>query len=235
MRVALTTERQIDPAKRTRRGRPAFRMSSAGKGDVVLKCQSRLEWLFAMLFVLHPGISEIYFQPLIVNLTRSKVYRKKIKLDPRYKYYIPDFLIVVNGKEFIVEVKSAALLGMTNKDFDQIQEIFEKNAIGFCKLTELDLGEAENNIRILYEYCVHDADSVTTWSNDLKSLLETHQGINHVKELAGLLEPVNWYVCAGILRGVISFDLLNWDLMGMNFPIVQTYGSLKHLEVISFV
>jgi len=167
------------------------------------------------------------------------VYRKKVKLDARYKYYIPDFLIVVNGKEFIVEVKSAALLGMSNKDFDQIERVLAKDGIGFCILTDLDLGKAENNIRILYEYCVHDAGSVTTWSNDLKSLLETHQAsmlrINQVNDLAGLLEPVNWYVCAGILRGVISFDLLNWDLMGMNFPVVQTYGSLKHLEVISFV
>lgn len=210
-------------------------MSSAGKGDVVLKCQSRLEWLFAMVFVLHPGISEIYFQPLIVNLTKKKVYRKKVKLDARYKYYIPDFLIVVNGKEFIVEVKSAALLGMTNKDFDQIEEIFAKSGIGFCKLTELDLGKAEINIRILYEYYVHNADSVAAWANDLKRILETHQGINNVSDLAGLLDPVNWYVCSGILRGVISFDLLNWDLLSMSFPVVQAYGDLKHLEVISFV
>ena len=139
MRVAPSTERQIDPAKRTRRGRPAFRMSSAGKGDVVLKCQSRLEWLFAMVFVLHPGISEIYFQPLIVNLTKKKVYRKKIKLDAKYKYYIPDFLIVVNGKEFIVEVKSAGLLGMSNKDFEEIKNILEKDGVGFCILTDSDI------------------------------------------------------------------------------------------------
>lgn len=235
MRVAPSTERQIDPAKRTRRGRPAFRMSSAGKGDVVLKCQSRLEWLFAMVFVLHPGISEIYFQPLIVNLTKKKVYRKKVKLDARYKYYIPDFLIVVSGKEFIVEVKSAALLGMSNKDFDQIERVLAKDGIGFCILTDLDLGKAENNIRILYEYCVHDAGSVTAWANDLKHLLETRQDINSVSDLSGLLDSVNWYVCSGILRGVISFDLLNWDLMGMSFPVVQAYGDLKHLEVISFV
>lgn len=235
MRVAPSTERQIDPAKRTRRGRPAFRMSSAGKGDVVLKCQSRLEWLFAMVFVLHPGITEIYFQPLIVNLTKKKVYRKKVKLDARYKYYIPDFLIVVNGKEFIVEVKSAALLGMSNKDFDQIERVLAKDGIGFCILTDLDLGKAENNIRILYEYYVHDAGSVTAWANDLKHLLETRQDINSVSDLSGLLDSANWYVCSGILRGVISFDLLNWDLMGMSFPVVQAYGDLKHLEVISFV
>lgn len=235
MRVAPSTERQIDPAKRTRRGRPAFRMSSAGKGDVVLKCQSRLEWLFAMVFVLHPGISEIYFQPLIVNLTKKKVYRKKIKLDAKYKYYIPDFLIVVNGKEFIVEVKSAGLLGMSNKDFEEIKSILEKDGVGFCILTDLDLGKAENNIRILYEYCVHDADSVSGWAKDLKHILEINKNINNVSDLAGLLESVNWYVCAGILRGVISFDLLNWNLMDMNFPVVQAYGDLKHLEVISFV
>lgn len=236
MRVAKPSERPIDPARRTRRGRPAFRMSSGGKGDAVLKCQSRLEWLFAMAAVIHPRVSEIYYQPLVVNLTTGTVHREKIKMKPECKYYVPDYLLVVDGKEYIIEVKSAALLAMSNKDFESIREILARHALRFALLTDLDLRSAENNIRILYEYAIHDdPSSITAWADALGNLLENSSHISVAQDLVGLIDPINWYVCAGILRGVIKFDIFNWQLLGMNFPVERAFGDQQSLEVMHFV
>lgn len=234
-RVSDPKDRPIDPAKRTRRGRPAYRMSSAGKGDVVLKCQSGLEWLFAMAAVIHPQVSEIFFQPMVINLTTGEISKKKIKLDPKCKYYIPDYLLVINGKEWVIEVKAHALLKMSKKDYEQIRLLLLKNGKRFVILTDLDLSSAEKNIKILYEYSVHsDQEMITSWANNLEQVLDRVPSGAIAKDISKWLVPANWYVCAGIIKGSISFDMFRDDLMAMDFGLERACGDLSHLEAMHF-
>lgn len=235
MRVSDPKDRPIDPAKRTRRGRPAYRMASAGKGDVVLKCQSGLEWLFAMAAVIHPQVKEIFFQPMVINLTTGEISKNKIKLDPKYKYYIPDYLLVINGNEWVVEVKAHALLKMSKKDYEEIRLLLLKKGKRFVILTDLDLSSAENNIKILYEYIVHsDQYIITSWANDLEQLLDRVPSGGIAKDISKWLAPVNWYVCAGIVKGLIKFDMFRDNLMEMNFTLERAFGNLSHLEAMHF-
>lgn len=235
VRVSDPKDRPIDPAKRTRRGRPAYRMSSAGKGDVVLKCQSGLEWLFAMAAVIHPQVTEIFFQPMVINLTTGEISKKKIKLDQKCKYYIPDYLLVISGKEWVVEVKAYALLQMSKKDYEQIRLLLLDKGKRFVVLTDIDLSNAENNIKILYEYIVHsDQDMISRWAVDLERVLEKVPSGAMAKDLFEWLKPVNWYVCAGLINGSIKFDMFKHDLMSMDFTLERAYGDLSHLEAMTF-
>lgn len=235
MRVSDPKDRPIDPAKRTRRGRPAYRMSSGGKGDVVLKCQSGLEWLFAMAAVIHPQVSEIFFQPLVINLTTGEISKKKIKLDKKCKYYIPDYLLVINGKEWVIEVKAHALLKISKKDYEQIRMLLLKNGKRFVILTDLDLSSAEKNIKILYEYIVHsDQDMIASWANDLEQVLDRVPSGGIAKNISKWLTPANWYVCAGIIKGSIKVDMFKDDLMEMDFVLERACGDLTHLEAMHF-
>lgn len=235
MRVSDPKDRPIDPAKRTRRGRPAYRMSSGGKGDVVLKCQSGLEWLFAMAAVIHPQVTEIFFQPMVINLTTGVISKTKIKLDSKCKYYIPDYLLVINGKEWVIEVKAHALLMMSKKNYEEIRLLLLQSGRRFVILTNLDLKSAESNIKILYEYIAHsDQDMIASWANDLEQVLDRVPSGAIAKDISEWLAPVNWYVCAGIIKGSIKFDMFKEDLMAMDFALERACGDLSHLEAMHF-
>lgn len=224
-----------DVAKRTKRGRKAYVMCSAKNGHVEIRLESRLEQSVAQALELDPRVRAYHAQPFTLDLaTGERLAAKPLKKPQGAVYYTPDFSVDLDDLQVVLEVKPRAFVQEHRKRLEQVRGALLKQGLRFIVVTEDDFaGHYLRNTQLFIPYLVQAAQALPGWAEPLQKR-PAHTLLGPVRQLLVGDVPANYQLAAGMLLGVITFDLVRHQFERMDFDIAPAFGSLSAFEVLRY-
>ncbi|MFV3412995.1 Tn7 transposase TnsA N-terminal domain-containing protein [Pseudomonas sp. NY15436] len=232
---ALSPSHSRDVARRTHRGRKAFVMCSPKNGRVEIRLESRLEQSVAQALELDPRVRSYRTQPFTLELSSGRLLPERPKhREGAQTFYTPDFVVDVNGLEVVVEVKPEALVERHREWFAHLKGQFLALGQRFVVISEADLpAPYRRNLQLLLPFVTQAHSHLTGWAAPL-SVRAPEQLRGPVNQVLAGLTPANYYLGAGLLLGVLRFDLCEHWLEHMDFMVEPAFGSLGVFEVLRY-
>ena len=224
-----------DVAKRTKRARRAYVMCSAKNGNVEIRLESRLEQSVAQALELDPRVRAYRAQPFTLDLATGDVLLAKHQIKPQGAlYYTPDFSVELVDLQIVLEVKPRAFLAEHTELLGKVRSALIKKGMRFVVICDDDFhGHYLRNIQLLLPYLTQAAAALQGWAAPLQRLSSDRlKGPVRQTLEAGTL--ANYQVAAGVLLGIITFDLERHLFEEMDFEIAPAFGSLSAFEVICY-
>lgn len=231
----LSPSHSRDVARRTHRGRKAFVMCSPKNGRVEIRLESRLEQSVAHALELDPRVRSYRTQPFTLNLVNGRLLAERpSRREAPQTLYTPDFVADVNGLDVVIEVKPAAFLEEHREQFARLRSHFLALGRRFVVISEADLPPAyQRNLAVLLPFVTQAYSHLPTWAEPL-SRRTPEQLRGPLGEVLAELSPANHYLGAGLLLGVLRFDLCEHWLERMDFWVEPAFGSLGVFEVLRY-
>lgn len=224
-----------DVAKRIRRAGRAYVMCSAKNGHVEIRLESRLEQSVAQALELDPRVSAYRAQPFTLDLASGDLLPKKHLIKPQgVLYYTPDFSVELADLQIVLEVKPRSFLEEHRELLGKVRSALIKKGKRFIVISEDDFsGHYLRNIQLLIPYLTQASHTLPRWAAPLQRLTPD-QLKGPVRQALDAGTPANYQVAAGVLLGIIKFDLALHLFEQMDFEISPAFGSLSVFEVICF-
>ena len=224
-----------DVAKRTQRSRRAYVMCSAKNGFVELKLESRLEQSVAQALELDPRVRAYRAQPFTLDLaTGERLAAKHLKKPPGAVYYTPDFAVDLDDLQIVVEVKPCAFVQEHRALLEEVRDALRQQGLRFIVITEADFtGHYLRNVQLFMQYLTQAAPALPGWIAALQTRDPQALRGPVTQVLTGDV-PLNYQLAAGVLLGLLKFDLIRHQFERMDFNIAPAFGSLSAFEVIRY-
>lgn len=224
-----------DVAKRVRRAGRAYVMCSAKNGNVEIRLESRLEQSVAQALELDPRVRAYRAQPFTLDLATGDLLPEKHLIKPQGTlYYTPDFSVELADLQIVLEVKPRAFLEEHGELLGKVRSALMRKGMRFIVICDNDFhGHYLRNIQLLIPYLTQAAHSLPLWAASLQRLTSDHL-VGPVGEVLVAGTPANYQVAAGVLLGIIKFDLERHLFERMDFEIAPAFGSLEAFEVIRY-
>lgn len=224
-----------DVAKRTKRSRRAYVMCSAKNGHVEIRLESRLEQSVAQALELDPRVRAYRAQPFTLDLATGDLLPKKHLIKPQGTlYYTPDFSVELADLQIVLEVKPRAFLEEHRELLGKVRSMLVSKGMRFIVICDDDFtGHYLRNIQLLIPYLTQAAHALQAWAAPLQSLTPERL-VGPVGEVLVDGTPANYQVAAGVLLGIIKFDMALHLFERMDFEIAPAFGSLSAFEVIRY-
>ncbi|WP_254797428.1 hypothetical protein [Geopseudomonas aromaticivorans] len=223
-----------DVAKRTKRPRRAYVMCSPKSGFVEVRLESRLEQSVAQALELDPRVRAYRAQPYTLDLLTGE----RLAAQPASKKstvsYTPDFEAEVGELVVAIEVKPRAFLKRHAELFERVRVVLRRQGVRFLVVSEESFpGHYLRNIALLMPYLSQASQALEGWAAPLQRR-SPEELSGPVAEVLEGLEPANYHVAAGVLLGVIQFDLVQHLFEQMDFILAPAFGALNAFEVIRY-
>jgi len=224
-----------DVAKRTKRARRAHVMCSPKNGFVEIRLESRLEQSVAQALELDPRVRAYRAQPFTLDLATGERLAAKHLIKPSGAvYYTPDFAVDLDDLQVVVEVKPHAFVQEHRVLLEEVREALQQQGLRFIVITEADFtGHYLRNAQLFMQYLAQAAPSLPIWAAALQARDPQALTGPVTQVLTGDVPP-NYQLAAGVLLGLIKFDLVRHLFEHMDFDIVPAFGSLSAFEVIRY-
>ena len=224
-----------DVAKRSKRARRAHVMCSPKNGFVEVRLESRLEQSVAHALELDPRVRAYRAQPFTLDLSTGERLAEKHPIKPSGAvYYTPDFVVDLDDLQIVVEVKPSAFVQEHKALLESVREALRQQGLRFIVITEADFtGHYLRNAQLLMQYLAQAAPSLPSWAAALQAR-DPHVLTGPVTQVLTGDVPLNYQLAAGVLLGLIRFDLVRHLFEHMDFDIVPAFGSLSAFEVIRY-
>lgn len=224
-----------DVAKRVRRARRAYVMCSAKNGNVEIRLESRLEQSVAQALELDPRVRAYRAQPFTLDLATGDLLSDKHLIKPQGTlYYTPDFSVELADLQIVLEVKPRAFLEEHRELLGKVHSALIRKGMRFIVISEDDFnGHYLRNIQLLMPYLTQAAQALPAWAAPLQRR-RPEQLMGPVEQVLLAGTPANYQVAAGVLLGIIKFDLELHLFERMDFEIAPAFGSLSAFEVIRY-
>lgn len=222
-------------AKRTRRAGRAYVICSIKNGGREVRLESRLEQSIARALELDPRVTSYRSQPFTVELSTGALLTEKPSRKPKdAQYYTPDFEVTLPHLDVIVEVKHSKWVAQHTDLFSRVHSVLKQHGKRFIVVTEDSMpGHLERNIEMFSPYISQVREQLLNWAEVLTgSSPDALRGHVHTLPRGG--QPLNYIVAAGVLLGLIKFDLRADLFEHLDFEIEPAFGCLDAFEVIDF-
>lgn len=231
--VVMKTDKQSpafarNVARRTRRAGRAYVMCSPLNGSTDVRFESRLELAVAQLLELDPRVNGYRAQPYTLSF--------EMELDGvvKRRLYTPDFELEVGGITVVIEVKPQRWVDEHAALFARAQSELLKSGKRFLVVTEQSFtGHVQRNVEVLLGFYTQAGASLQEWAAPLL-LKGTDELSGHVSRVAEGDLPSNYVAAAGVLLGILRFDMTNDLFETMDFDVWPTQGDLCGFEVLSY-
>ncbi|WP_231118571.1 Tn7 transposase TnsA N-terminal domain-containing protein [Pseudomonas putida] len=224
-----------DVAKRSKRARRAHVMCSPKNGFVEIRLESRLEQSVAQALELDPRVRAYRAQPFTLDLTSGeRLAAKSPHKPPGAVYYTPDFIVDLDDLQVVVEVKPSAFVEKHRALLAEVRGALLKQGLRFCVITEADFqGHYLRNAQLFLQYLAQAAPALPKWAAALQ-VRDPHALTGPVSQVLAGDVPLNHQLAAGVLLGLVQFDLVRHPFEHMDFDIAPAFGSLSAFEVIRY-
>lgn len=222
-------------AKRTKRVGRAYVMCSPKNGFMEIRMESRLEQAIAQSLELDPRVRRYRSQPFTLNLATNELLTEIPKRKPEGAvYYTPDLVCELADVVVVIEAKPLAFVSKNEELFERVRACLLKHGMRFVVLSEdAFAGHTTRNIELLMQYQTQARDALPSLAEPLMQRVPQDL-IGHVSQVMATLSPANHHVAAGLLLGVIQFDLAAHLFEKMDFTLAPAYGSLLAFEVLNY-
>jgi hypothetical protein len=222
-------------AKRTKRARRAYVMCSAKNGFLEIRLESRLEQSVAQALELDPRVRAYRAQPFTLDLATGDLLPEKHLIKPQGTlYYTPDFSVELDDLQIVLEVKPRAFLEEHRELLGKVRSMLVSKGMRFIVISEDHFtGHYLRNIQLFMPFLTQAAHSLSAWAVPLQ-LLTPEQLNGPVLQALDTGVPANYQVAAGVLLGIIKFDMALHLFERMDFEIAPAFGSLSAFEVIRY-
>lgn len=229
LRTSSTTR---DVSRRTHRGRKAYVMQSVKTG-LEIRLESAGELAIAKLLDLDPRSRDLNAQGHTFDLASGEIYAAlpdSKAADSRYYTY--DLSNRVGEIRYIYEVKPQRFCQRHEALFNKVEAFCRAKGMRFVVLSREEFGDQLlKNIEVLHQFH-RQASSYLANLAEAVDGLSTKQG--HVRQVLKSLEPMNHYLIAALLYGVLKVDLSSSSILSMDFHVVPAHGELSMLQVVSY-
>tara|TARA_R110000751_G_scaffold307870_1_gene433435 strand:- start:7911 stop:8615 length:705 start_codon:yes stop_codon:yes gene_type:complete len=219
-------------ARRTNRGRKAYVMKSV-KNGLEIRLESQDELALARVLDLDPRGSQLYAQSETFDLVSGEVYHALP--DSKHedsRYYTPDLIDVIFGIKYVFEVKPQRFLLAHQELFDAVGNFCLHKGMRFVVISKENLGSTLlNNVALLHQFARQCKETLPAWAEAVDKLPVKN---GHVRQVLDGLDPLNYYLVAAILQGVLTADLRKNNLASMDFCVEPAHGDLKGLEFVKY-
>ena len=224
-----------DVAKRTHRGRKAYVMCSPKNGSVEVRLESALEQQIAQAFELDPRVKAYRAQPFMLDLsTGERLARKPQRKPLDAVYYTPDFAVDIPGLDLVVEVKPHQHLAAHAELHNEVRRCLLAQGTRFMTLSEQTLPPCYlRNLQVLLPYLKQPEEVLQGWASALLAR-DPEQLHGPVRSVLQGLNPLSYYVVAGVLLGILQVDPQQHLLESLDFNVAPALGSLAAFEVIDY-
>lgn len=218
-----------DVARRTNRGRKAYVMKSV-KSGLEIRLESRDELMLAKVLDLDPRGSQLRAQAMTFDLVRGEVLTALPTAKHRdSQYYTPDLSDVIDGIEYIFEVKPKRYCSQHKGLFERVSDFCQRHGIKFRVLCKEDFTETFLvNMNVLHQFARQCAQQLPGWAQKVSQI---NNKTGYVRDVLCGLEPNNYFLLAGLLSGVLKMDLNKALIQSMDFDVYPGNGDLDMLEV----
>jgi len=224
-----------DVARRTKRIRRAYVMCSAKNGHVEIRLESRLEQSVAQVLELDPRVRSYRAQPFTLEFSSNELLPRKHAVKPQDAiYYTPDFSVQLEDLQIVLEVKPRAFLEKHSELLENVRSALLRKGMRFVVLCEDHFrGHYLRNIQLLLPYLTQAAHFLPVWAAHLQNLRPSELS-GPVREVLHAGPLANYQLAAGLLLGIVRFDLEAHLFERMDFDISPAFGSLSDFEVIRY-
>lgn len=224
-----------DVAKRVRRAGRAYVMCSAKNGHVEIRLESRLEQSVAQVLELDPRVRAYRAQPFTLEFSSNELLPHKFMVKPQDAiYYTPDFSVQIQDLQIVLEVKPRAFVEEHAELLAKVHKALLKKGMRFVVICEDHFrGHYLRNIQLLLPYLTQAAQDLPLWAAPLQDLKPSELS-GPVREVLIAGTPANYQLAAGLLLGIVRFDLEVHLFERMDFEILPAFGSLSAFEVICY-
>lgn len=222
-------------AKRTKRVGRAYVMCSPKNGFMEIRMESRLEQSIAQSLELDPRVRRYRSQPFTLNLATGELLTEIPKRKPDGAvYYTPDLVSELDDVVVVIEAKPLAFVSKNEELFERVRACLLKHGMRFIVLSEdAFAGHTMRNVELLTQYLTQARDALPILAEPLMQRAP-HELTGSVSHVMVSLFPANHHVAAGLLLGVIRFDLAAYLFEKMDFTLTPAYGSLSAFEVLNY-
>ncbi|WP_449104449.1 TnsA endonuclease N-terminal domain-containing protein [Pseudomonas mohnii] len=224
-----------DVAKRVRRAGRAYVMCSAKNGNLEIRLESRLEQSVAQALELDPRVRAYRAQPFTLDLATGDLLPEKHLIKPQGTlYYTPDFSVELADLQIVLEVKPRAFLEEHKELLGKVRSMLISKGMRFIVISEDHFtGHYLRNIQLFMPFLTQAAHSLSAWAAPLQRCTP-EQLKGPVRQALDTGTPANYQVGAGVLLGIIKFDMALYLFERMDFEIAPAFGSLSAFEVIRY-
>lgn len=222
-------------AKRTRRAGRAYVICSIKNGGREVRLESRLEQSIAQALELDPRVSSYRSQPFTLDLSTGALLTEKPSRKPKdAEYYTPDFEVVIERLDVVLEVKPRKWIRQHELFFSRVRSALQEHGKRFIVVSEDALpGHFIRNLQMFSPYITQVRGQLLNWAEVLTGC-SPEELRGHVDSLPRNGQPLNHIVAAGVLLGLMKFDLRADLFERLDFEIEPAFGCLDAFEVIDF-
>ncbi|WP_273233607.1 hypothetical protein [Pseudomonas kuykendallii] len=221
-----------DVSRRVRRGRKAYVMKSVKTG-LEIRLESAGELLIAKALDLDPRGKNLVAQAQTFDLASGEIYSTlPASKASNSRYYTYDLSNQVGDIRYIYEVKAERFAQRHAELFSEVKDFCRARGMRFLVLTREGIGEQLlKNIELLHQF-QRQANAHLSGLAQVVDALLVKEG--HVSEVLKGLEPLNHYLIAGLLNGVLKADLSKVSLLSMDLCVEPAHGELAALQVVTY-
>lgn len=197
--------------------------------------ESRLEQQIAQALELDPRVSVYRAQPFTLDLSTGERLLRKPKGKPSGAiYYTPDFALEIPGMEVVMEVKPSHFVAANADLLHDVRECLLNQGTRFMTVSEQTLPPSyQRNLEVLQPYLKQPASTLHSLGSALLAR-GPERLCGDVRTVLQGLSPLSHYAVAGVLLGILQFDLQLNLLERLDFEVGPACGSLAAFEVIDF-
>ncbi|WP_040266581.1 hypothetical protein [Pseudomonas rhodesiae] len=203
------------------------------KTGMEIRLESAGELAIAKLLDLDPRSHDLTAQGQTFDLGSGEIYAAlpdSKAVDSRYYTY--DLSNQVGGIRYIYEVKPQRFCQRHEVLFSAVDTFCRSKGMRFVVLTREEFGDLLlKNIEVLHQFH-RQASSYLANLAEAVDALSIKQG--HVRQVLKSLEPMNHYLIAALLNGVLKVDLSSSSILSMDFHVMPAHGELSMLQVLSY-
>lgn len=210
-------------------------MCSAKNGNVEIRVESRLEQSVAQVFELDPRVRSYRAQPFTLDLSTGDLLSEKHLIKPQgTMYYTPDFSVLLDELQVVVEVKPRLFVEEQTEFLRLVRSALLSKGMRFIVISEDDFkGHYLRNVQLFIPYLTQASAALSQWAAPLQTLTPDRLK-GPVRQILDTGLPANYQIAAGVLLGVVKFDLEIHQFELMDFEIAPAFGSLEAFEVIRY-
>jgi hypothetical protein len=203
------------------------------KTGLEIRLESAGELAIAKLLDLDPRGQDLVAQGQTFDLEKGEIYAA---LPPSKaadsRYYTYDLSNLVGETRYIYEIKPRRFCERHEALFGAVRTFCRSKGMRFVVLTQEDFGaQMLKNIDVLHQFSRQAKAHLPQWAKAVDALPNKH---GHVRDVLQSFEPMNHYLIAALLTGVLQTDLNSNSILSMQFHVTPAYGELSAFQVVSY-
>jgi len=203
------------------------------KTGLEIRLESAGELAIAKLLDLDPRSFDLNAQGQTFDLASGKIYATLPDTKAAdSRYYTCDLSNRVGDVQYIYEIKPARFCQRHGALFSAVETFCRTKGMRFVVLTREEFGDQLlENIEVLHQFRRQANTYLGNLAQAVDALSTKH---GHVRQVLKSLEPMNHYLIAALLNGVLKVDLSTSSILSMDFHVMPAHGELSMFQVLSY-